>query len=282
MTQKPSKFTISDTANWVAYHRAVESARQDAAFKDPLAERLAGEIGRTIVSRAPKSLQNGWPLVARTVSIDNIVERAIADGCDGVVNLAAGFDTRPYRLDLPASLPWIEADLPGLIDEKNRLLAGETPRCALQRVRVDLADENARRDFLDQVSAGRKRLLVISEGLLMYLYPKTVEELSNDLVRVGVNWWVFDQISPAIMQTFMNAMADVLERAPMHFAPEDGVAFFERLGWCVKEVRSSAEVAYRLNRLPRPMALLMMLPLPQPNPRHLGKARWGGVIWLQR
>jgi O-methyltransferase involved in polyketide biosynthesis len=33
-------YTISDTANWVAFHRAVESARPDAVFRDPLAARL--------------------------------------------------------------------------------------------------------------------------------------------------------------------------------------------------------------------------------------------------
>ena len=34
---------VSDTARWVACYRAIESARPDAIFKDPLAERLAGE-----------------------------------------------------------------------------------------------------------------------------------------------------------------------------------------------------------------------------------------------
>jgi O-methyltransferase involved in polyketide biosynthesis len=40
----------SDTARWTALHRATESARRDALFRDPLAERLAGEHGRAIVA----------------------------------------------------------------------------------------------------------------------------------------------------------------------------------------------------------------------------------------
>jgi methyltransferase (TIGR00027 family) len=281
-TNEPSDYTISDTANWVAYHRAVESARPDAVFKDPLAERLAGRVGKEIVARAPKQLRSGWPVIARTIAIDDAVRMAIAKGCDGVINLAAGLDTRPYRLDLPAALPWIEADLPGMIDEKQRLLAGETPRCRLERVAVDLADASARAAFLDKATAGRERVLVISEGLLMYLDAATVRALSGDLQRHKVKWWVFDAISPAVRDYFMAQMATILARAPMHFAPDNLLGFFEDLGWRVGEVRSAAEDAYRLRRLPWLMNLMMMLPLPQPNPRRLGKARWGGVVCLER
>jgi O-methyltransferase involved in polyketide biosynthesis len=38
---------VSDTARWTALHRATESASADALSSDPLAERLAGEHGRT-------------------------------------------------------------------------------------------------------------------------------------------------------------------------------------------------------------------------------------------
>ncbi len=133
---KADTYTISDTANWVAYHRAVESARPDAVFKDPLAERLAGQTGKDIVGRAPKPLKSGWPVIARTVAIDDMVRMAVAEGCDCVLNLAAGLDTRPYRLELPAALPWIEADLPGMIAAKERLLARrDAPLCASARRR---------------------------------------------------------------------------------------------------------------------------------------------------
>ncbi len=39
-------------------------------------------------------------------------------GIDGVVNLAAGLDARPYRLQLPRTLRWIEVDLPAMVKEK--------------------------------------------------------------------------------------------------------------------------------------------------------------------
>ena len=118
---------VSDTARWVATYRAVESARPDALFHDRLADRLAGDRGRAIVAAAPRAIRSGWWLVARTKVMDDVIIDAIADGCDRVLNLAAGLDTRPYRLDLPPDFTWIEADLPELLAEKEQALADETP-----------------------------------------------------------------------------------------------------------------------------------------------------------
>ena len=49
-----------------------------------------------------------------------------------------------------------------------------------------------------------------------------------------------------------------------------------------RDVQSLAVEARRLHRLPWLLNLLMALPLPQPDPRHLGNARWSGVIRLER
>src|SRR6516164_3216703 len=135
---------VSDTARWTALHRATESARPDALFRDPLAERLAGEHGRAIVAKTPRMSRNGWWLVARTKIIDDVITQSIAEGCDRVLNLAAGLDTRPYRLDLPSDFTWVEADLPELLKEKTELLADQIPLCQLTRTAVDLADPRAR------------------------------------------------------------------------------------------------------------------------------------------
>lgn len=272
---------VSDTARWVAYYRGVETFRPNAIFKDPLAVRLAGEKGRAIASRANKYMGNGWPIVARTKAIDDLILDCVARGCDGVLNLAAGLDTRPYRLALPPSLPWIEADFPGIIDEKNAVLANETPRCRLQRVGVDLSDTQTRRAFLEEAIGDRKRVLVLTEGLVMYLDEATVRALSRDLRRPGIAWWILDTFSPASRDWSMKMMAADLKQAPLVFAPENGVAFFEALGWHARDVRSLMAEAKRLRRLPWPLNLFMMLPLPQPDPRNLGRTRWSGILRLE-
>jgi methyltransferase (TIGR00027 family) len=266
----PSRITnVSDTARWTALHRAVESARPDALFNDPLAPRLAGEHGRGIVDRAPWTMRNGWWLVARTKTIDDTIARAIAAGCDRVLNLAAGLDTRPYRLDLPADLPWIEADFPALLAEKTELLADQTPRCRVTRIPVDLADPAARDAFLDEALCGAGKALVLTEGLLMYLGDRDVTALSAALQRPEICWWLADFWGPSAKKTYNQKMADMMQNAPFVFAPDNGLAFFEDLGWRVAEGESLFDVAYRFHRLP--LALRPLGWLPPPNPRRPGR-----------
>src|SRR5260370_39023048 len=62
--------TVSDTANWVAYYRALESERPDAIFHDPYARALAGERGERITNEMPRARQYGWPMVVRTAVMD--------------------------------------------------------------------------------------------------------------------------------------------------------------------------------------------------------------------
>ncbi len=275
---------VSDTARWVATYRAIESARADALFKDPYAERLAGARGRAIAGVAKKHMGDGWPIVVRTKLIDDLVAKCLGEGCDQVLNLAAGLDTRPYRLDfLKKDLSWVEADLPPLLDEKDKLLAREEAKCTLSRERVDLADPKARREFLDRVTAGKKNVLVSTEGLLVYLDEATVRELSEDFAaRSCVRWWMFDLASPAILGMMRKDMGRHLDNAPVQFGPPNGVAFFEALGWKVLDADSQLHSAARLKRLPWFLSVLARL-FPPPNPRELGQhARWSATVRLAR
>ena len=155
MTDAPLISHVSDTARWVAVYRANETDRPDAVFKDPYARRLAGERGEAIVRGMPDGLRMSWPMVVRTAVMDEIIMRCIRqDGVDCVMNLAAGLDARPWRLDLPAELRWIDVDHPVMIDLKLTELANETARCRYEGVRLDLADAQARSGLFDRVGAG--------------------------------------------------------------------------------------------------------------------------------
>jgi methyltransferase (TIGR00027 family) len=269
---------VSDTARWVATYRAEESTRADALFYDPLANKLAGERGRAIAQRA--SRHSRWALVMRTHVIDGFVQSALHEGCDCVLNLAAGFDTRPYRLPLPADLLWVEADLPELIAEKELLLAGERPRCRLHREAVDLASPAALDDLLNRWLAESQRAAVITEGLVHYLEEAVVAAFARTLFsHSNAHTWIVDFNSPRVAAELARSMGDLLDRAPFRFAPANGVGFFEELGWQARDVRSLFHEGARLRRVPlllRPLALL-----PPPNPRQLARERWSGVVRLE-
>lgn len=248
---------VSDTARWTALHRATETARPDALFSDPLAERLAGEQGRAIVDNVRWADRSGWWLVARTKLIDDALADALAHGCDRVLNLAAGLDTRPYRLDLPSDLTWIEADLPKLLAEKTQIPAVQTPRCRLTRIAVDLADPHARDAFFTEALDGAAKAFVLTEGLSMYLETSDIAALSGAIKRPEVAWWMLDFAFPGLRKRINKNMAGIAANAPFKFAPENGLAFFEDLGWRAVETETVLVAAHRLRRLPiwmRPLA----------------------------
>lgn len=258
----PSKLieNVSDTARWVAFYRAMESDRPDALFRDPWARKLAGERGAAIVRHIPRAEAMAWALIVRTQVFDELILRAVRrDGVDLVLNLAAGFDTRPYRLPLPPSLQWIEVDLPELLAHKETEMAGERPVCELERVRLDLADHEARRALFDRVERMGKRVMVVSEGLLLYLTPQQVAPLATDLHgSKSFRWWVTDLLSPALLKRLHRTWGTHLENAnaPYRFAPEEGAEFFRPFGWRVGEFRPVFDEGRRLQR-EMPLAWLL-------------------------
>jgi methyltransferase (TIGR00027 family) len=242
---------VSDTAFLIAEHRAIESARPDALFRDPLAAAMSGERGRDIVAKLPRRPMLSWFVAVRTVVIDEYIQAAVAGGVDTVMNLGAGLDTRPFRLDLPASLRWIEVDYPPLLELKERRLSSEAPRCAVERVKMDLADVPARRRLFDEVGERSKNLLVVTEGVLPYLSTDSVGVLADDLAAVkSARGWIVDYFSPRILQWRKRVVRRPDVSTSFRFAPGDWDAFFREHGWTPREKRFLAVEGERLGREP--------------------------------
>jgi O-methyltransferase involved in polyketide biosynthesis len=74
MPSTPVVTDVSDTARWVAVYRAWESARPDALFHDPFADRLAGERGRAMAAAVPRPAGRAWPMAVGTRLIDDLVK----------------------------------------------------------------------------------------------------------------------------------------------------------------------------------------------------------------
>src|SRR6476646_6130617 len=164
---------VSDTARWVAVYRAMETARPDAIFRDPYADRLAGEKGREIVEGMKHGRQMAWAMIVRTAVMDELImERVKQHGVDTVLNLAAGLDTRAWRLPLPASLRWVDVDLPAMTEYKASLMRDAKPVCNYEAVAADLTNTAMRDALFSQIGSAATRMRVITEGLLIYLSPE--------------------------------------------------------------------------------------------------------------
>ena len=273
---------ISDTARWVAFYRARESERADAVFKDPFARALAGERGERIARAMPLGEETSWALVARTYLFDRLVTRAVEGGVDMIVNLAAGLDARPYRMALPSALKWVEVDMPEVLDYKAEVLGSAKPICQLERVPLDLSNVDARRGLFSRLGRSASNVLVLTEGLLVYLMSPDVCALGADLAdAANFNHWVVDVVSPGLLEMMKQQMGQMVAQAgaPLLFAPADGTAFFERCGWRAVEVKSMLKTAGKLNRLSWKFRVFAMLPEPAGA---AGSRPWSGVCLLAR
>ena len=264
---------VSDTALWVAMYRAQESERPDALFYDPYARELAGERGVKILEQIRMP---GWPIVVRTQVLDELILQAVEeDGFDTVLNLAAGLDTRPYRLALPAALRWVEADLPPMIEYKKQMLKDAKCFCRLERHAVDLADATARRALFAKVGAAAQKVLVVTEGLLIYLDDAEVKALAADLHQpAAFKRWLLDIASPELLKllarqgtTRADHSLPGSRQVQFKFAPVEHLEFFRPLGWKTAGYRSLMVDARRLDRFEIPglfkvLGMLMHFTLP--------------------
>jgi len=273
---------ISDTARWAAVFRARETERADALFRDPYAERLAGKMGVDIANTLPEGNSHAWAWVARTYLFDQFITREIEQGTDMVLNLAAGLDARPYRMPLPSSLQWIEVDLPEILAYKEGILANEKPVCALERVRTDLSDTGARRALFANLNRRANRVLILTEGLLIYLSAEEVAALARDLAASShVERWILDLASPGLLRRMQRTSGKQLSKvgAPFKFAPPEGPAFFTPHGWEPLEVKGLLKTATRFKRPPFFLRLLGRLP-EQKGPA--GNRPWSGVCLFKK
>lgn len=163
---------VATTSRITAAIRAAESARPDRLFDDPYADTLAGDVGRAIAAR----IDSGDVIPVRTRFVDDGLRAAVDDGVRQVVLVAAGMDTRAWRVPLPDGCTVFEVDRPALLELKDVLLTGESP--AAHRVPVP-ADLTA--DWTTALAgAGHdpaRPTCWIVEGLLQYLPEPAVRTL---------------------------------------------------------------------------------------------------------
>ncbi len=244
---------VTDTALWVAAYRAEESERKDALFKDPYASLLLGEAGSKVAIRTQGSRYTSWSVVIRTYIIDQFIEDLVhAQKIDTILNLGAGLDTRPYRLNVPSSLRWIEVDFPKIIDLKNLKLKDVSPLCLLERKTIDLSIESIRDEFLSQISSESKNVLVLTEGVVPYLSNSDASSLAHALYRhENFSYWISEYYSPEIL-AFLRTPKRLkqMKNAPFLFYPEDWYGFFDDHGWQEEKTKYFGVESEKIGRTP--------------------------------
>lgn len=192
---------LASTARWTASVRAMENAREDRLFADPWALLLAGKEGAAwIAQRTPESVA---PIVLRTRFFDDFLQRVTSqEAMRQVVLMAAGLDTRAFRLPWPEGARMFELDQAPVLQHKEAVLhaAGAQPGCRRATAEADLT--GPWQEAL--VGAGfdpREPAAWLLEGLLFYLPGEVVTRLLDEVASLAApgSWLGFDIINSTML-----------------------------------------------------------------------------------
>lgn len=186
--------SVGSTALFVATARALEAQKPDPLVVDPYAEIFCRAVGGPsadvldgkIPDHQLKTAEFGEHFVnfqgARTKYFDEYFRRAADAGVRQVVVLAAGLDSRAYRLDWPAATTIFELDQPQVLDFKREVLTGQgaQPRAERREIAVDLRDDWPQA-LRDSGFDATKPSAWIAEGLLIYLPASAQEQLFSGI-----------------------------------------------------------------------------------------------------
>ena len=212
--------SVGSTALFVAAARALEAHRSEPLSLDPFAEvfcRAAGGEwadmldGKASGSRGAQLLETDFGghfisfQAARTKYFDDYFAAVADAGIRQIVVLAAGLDSRAYRLPWPDGTVVYELDQPQVLEFKRTALAelGAMPTADRREVAIDLRDDwpgalRAAGFDSSQPSAW------IAEGLLIYLPAAAQEQLFSgiDALASPGSWVAIEEGRPMPKQVF--------------------------------------------------------------------------------
>jgi len=257
-----SREALAATGRLTAAGRALESRRADRLFEDPLAVALAGEEGFRLLERwrlpGMSKEQATITIGPRTRFYDDLVIQAVADGLGQVVLVAAGMDTRAFRLALASEVTVFELDLPELLAQKQAILEQEhaEPRCRRIVVAADLAEDGWPQALTTARFDHAARTVFIAEGLSWYLTEEENARLLDDLAslaapgsRLGIDLMSQDALENRAAAPFFEFSA--AHGIRWQFGTNDPAGFLAAYGWHA-QVTDFDAFARRLGRWPPP------------------------------
>jgi methyltransferase (TIGR00027 family) len=193
--------SVGTTATMVAAARAVATRQPHPIINDPWAAPLVEAVGIESLSRM---VQLGTPpadaeldsdlrlqpvidsFAVRTRFFDEFFTAATNSGIRQIVILAAGLDSRAYRLPWPHDTVIYEVDLPNVLSFKAGVFSrlGVTSPASYRPVACDLRDDWA--NALHNSGFDRSQSTAWSaEGLLMYLPPDAQDQLFDTITTLS-------------------------------------------------------------------------------------------------
>ncbi|HEY2222839.1 SAM-dependent methyltransferase [Actinomycetospora sp.] len=256
---------IGATSLMTAQLRAWEDERPDRIAEDPWAAVFVATAGRGLPPRAEDFVAHMREQVAvRTRVLDDAVLAAARAGADQVVVVAAGMDSRAFRLDWPAGTTVYEVDQAGVLAVKDAVLAehGAVARCTRRAVGADL-----RGDWTAALRAAgfdpSRPTTWLAEGLLYSLDEAAAEALLGTITAAGGpgSTLAFDHIEAA--PDFVRALEKIGPdlAALWRSGPRDPDAWLRRHDWTPRV----SELAEHASRFGRPVH-------PSVDPTHPGAA----------
>ncbi len=257
MPPDDARARVSATALGAALMRAQESGQPDALFEDPYAAAFVAAAPRPFADipdpdGALARLEADFrvDVALRTRFFDDFVTAASANGIRQVVILAAGLDTRAFRLGWPAQTRLFELDRPDVIAFKDAVLTREhaRPHCRRLVVPVDL-----REDWPAELVAsgfdGAEATAWAAEGLLVYLPPEAVARLFDAVSRLSAarSELAFDVASAREHLPSMSRVTSLWHDA----TATDAIGWLEAHDWNT-EAHDRDALARRYGRAPRP------------------------------
>ncbi len=227
---------LGATATWTAAVRAMESARPDPLFSDPWAAALAGTVGAAwIAQRSPDSVA---PMVLRTRYFDDFLHTLVFErGIRQVVLLAAGLDTRAFRLAWPDQTTLFELEQAPVLQYKEDVLRsqGASPACTRRVVAADLTGPWQEALFANGFNREAPTGWLL-EGCLFYLPGEVMVALLDEVARLAApgSWLGFDIVNSEVLASpwtrpWVEMQAQ--QGAPWLGTLDDPVGFLAERGW---------------------------------------------------
>jgi O-methyltransferase involved in polyketide biosynthesis len=161
------------------YLRACESRLAQPVLGDHLAAQDVARIDYDFkrIHRRVHPVANQFGVALRGAQLDTWTTDYLSGNPDAVVlHLGCGLHSRAFRLAVPEGVRWFDVDLPQVIALRRKLYP-ESESETYRMIGTSVTDPG----WLDELPAGG-RVLIVAEGLLMYLTPADVTELLNRLV----------------------------------------------------------------------------------------------------